>query len=452
MKRVLLVLIVAIVAGPVAPAEAVTLPPGFVDEAVTAVGAPTALAFTPAGDMLITTQPGTLRVRKPDGVDGDGARRSAAGSARTPSAACSASPSTRRSRPTASSTSTTRSTSSDTCPTSGSSTPVNRVSRFTLVRTTRSTSRARSCSSTTSPRPPATTTAATCSSARTATSTSASATAAATTRATAAAPGSNDAARDRHVLLGKILRITPAGAIPSDNPYAATGAALQRDRRDDRRARTARRRSPGACATRSASPSTPTRPARAFTSTTSARTPGRRSTSARAGADYGWNVREGHCANGSTTNCGAPPAGMTNPIFDYGRSRRLRVDHRRRLRARQASGRRPTTARTSSATTSAGRSSSSSPTGRGGFNRVDVRRRDSAAAAPCTCVRPARHRTGAVLHDLRRRRRGAAHRLRGRQPRADRRRDRLSHLRSSPACTVVVQRIGAAATRTRATR
>jgi glucose/arabinose dehydrogenase/PKD repeat protein len=36
-----------------------------------------------------------------------------------------------------------------------------------------------------------------------------------------------------------------------------------------------------------------------------------------AGADYGWNVREGHCANGSTTDCGAPPTGMTNPIFDY---------------------------------------------------------------------------------------------------------------------------------------
>jgi glucose/arabinose dehydrogenase len=38
------------------------------------------------------------------------------------------------------------------------------------------------------------------------------------------------------------------------------------------------------------------------------------------GADYGWNVREGHCANGSTSNCGAPPAGMTNPIYDYGRT------------------------------------------------------------------------------------------------------------------------------------
>jgi PKD repeat protein len=39
-----------------------------------------------------------------------------------------------------------------------------------------------------------------------------------------------------------------------------------------------------------------------------------------AGADYGWNVREGHCANGSTTDCGAPPAGMTNPIYDYDHS------------------------------------------------------------------------------------------------------------------------------------
>ena len=53
----------------------------------------------------------------------------------------------------------------------------------------------------------------------------------------------------------------------------------------------------------------------------------------KAGADYGWNVREGHCAANSTTDCGAPPAGMTNPFFDYGARRRLRGDHRRRLRA-----------------------------------------------------------------------------------------------------------------------
>ena len=41
-----------------------TLPSGFVDEAVVNVGAPTALAFTPDGRMLITTQGGTLRVVK----------------------------------------------------------------------------------------------------------------------------------------------------------------------------------------------------------------------------------------------------------------------------------------------------------------------------------------------------------------------------------------------------
>jgi glucose/arabinose dehydrogenase/PKD repeat protein len=36
-----------------------------------------------------------------------------------------------------------------------------------------------------------------------------------------------------------------------------------------------------------------------------------------AGADYGWNVREGFCVANSTTNCGAPPAGMSNPLFAY---------------------------------------------------------------------------------------------------------------------------------------
>jgi glucose/arabinose dehydrogenase len=37
------------------------------------------------------------------------------------------------------------------------------------------------------------------------------------------------------------------------------------------------------------------------------------------GADYGWNTREGKCVNGSTSNCPAPTAGMTDPIYAYGR-------------------------------------------------------------------------------------------------------------------------------------
>lgn len=33
------------------------------------------------------------------------------------------------------------------------------------------------------------------------------------------------------------------------------------------------------------------------------------------GANYGWNIREGHCVRDSTTNCG--PTSFDNPIFDY---------------------------------------------------------------------------------------------------------------------------------------
>ncbi|MDQ4028011.1 MAG: PQQ-dependent sugar dehydrogenase, partial [Actinomycetota bacterium] len=39
-----------------------SLPSGFSDELVASVGGPTAIAFTPDGRMLVTTQPGTLRV------------------------------------------------------------------------------------------------------------------------------------------------------------------------------------------------------------------------------------------------------------------------------------------------------------------------------------------------------------------------------------------------------
>ncbi len=44
------------------PASAVTLPPGFGDALVANVGAPTALAFTPDGRLLVTTQGGTVRI------------------------------------------------------------------------------------------------------------------------------------------------------------------------------------------------------------------------------------------------------------------------------------------------------------------------------------------------------------------------------------------------------
>jgi len=68
-RRPLAILLATIVAGLglatsflAAPPAGAAVPTGFSDELVTSVPAPTALAFTPDGRMLITTQAGALRV------------------------------------------------------------------------------------------------------------------------------------------------------------------------------------------------------------------------------------------------------------------------------------------------------------------------------------------------------------------------------------------------------
>ena len=129
--------------------------------------------------------------------------------------------------------------------------------------------------------------------------------------------GQNATARRLDVLLGKMLRIRKDGSIPTDNPwYAAAGSRR--------------------CGNPAGVP-TGTGPCQENYAT-GLRNPFRFAFQPGTntffindvgqglweeidegikGADYGWNTREGHCANNSTTNCGAPPAGMTNPIFDY---------------------------------------------------------------------------------------------------------------------------------------
>lgn len=127
----------------------------------------------------------------------------------------------------------------------------------------------------------------------------------------------NDASRDPHVLLGKILRVTPSGGIPAANPFQGPGTA---------RCNLAGRTDPGkkcqetfvsglrnpfriALDPNAAGP-------RLFINDVGQST-WEEIDLGQAGADYGWNVREGHCARGSSTDCGSPPAGMTNPIYDY---------------------------------------------------------------------------------------------------------------------------------------
>ena len=130
--------------------------------------------------------------------------------------------------------------------------------------------------------------------------------------------GQNDASRDQNVLSGKLMRVTRDGAIPPGNPFVGTGTA-----RCNVTGRTtaglkcqetyawgfrnpfrfAFDREPGAN--------------RLFVNDVGQDT-WEEVNQIVAGADYGWNTREGRCANGSTTNCGNAPAGMTDPIYAYG--------------------------------------------------------------------------------------------------------------------------------------
>jgi glucose/arabinose dehydrogenase/PKD repeat protein len=130
--------------------------------------------------------------------------------------------------------------------------------------------------------------------------------------------GSNDAARDRNVLVGKVLRITADGGIPSTNPFQGPDSA---------RCNVTGITDPGKVCQETFAwglrnpfrlAFDPNASETAFYINDVGQNTWEEIDVGLAAADYGWNVREGHCARGSTTDCGAPPAGMTNPIFDYG--------------------------------------------------------------------------------------------------------------------------------------
>ena len=407
------------------PTSATAVPTGFTDTLVASVGSPTALAFTPDGRLLVTTQFGEVQGRQtarscrlPRSTSGRFCARRASG-------ACSASRSTRRS------------------PSNGfvylyytreqerhAASTASPASRCPARRSSHG-ERARSWS-TTSRRPAATTTPATSTSARTATSTSASATAAATTPATAAAPA----------------RTTPRATSTSSSARSCGSPATAASRRPTRSrapgtARcnvtgrtTAGQQVPGDLRLGAAQPvplrvRPERRRRRASSSTTSARAPGRRSTSAQAGADYGWNVREGPCVERLADQL--RPAARRDDEPD------LRLQPSPRSGCAAITGGAfvpngvwppPTTAPISTATTSAARSSSSSPNGSGGFTRTEFA--TGVGAVVNMTFGPSAARAGALLHELLGRRRGAADRADRRRPTGLRRRshDGVAHARA----------------------
>jgi glucose/arabinose dehydrogenase len=124
----------------------------------------------------------------------------------------------------------------------------------------------------------------------------------------------NDAARDMHALVGKIVRITLEGGIPADNPFPGVRCNMGTASPGEvcREIYATGLRNPFRLAF------DPNISGTAFRINDVGQNTWEEIDVGISGADYGWNVREGHCAVGSTTDCGPPPAGMTNPIFDYG--------------------------------------------------------------------------------------------------------------------------------------
>jgi glucose/arabinose dehydrogenase len=132
------------------------------------------------------------------------------------------------------------------------------------------------------------------------------------------AGGDNDAARDRNILLGKILRITRDGDIPPTNPFFQslnsarcniTGRTTPANFCQETFAMGLRNPfriafDPNAAVTR-------------FFINDVGQGTWEEISEGRSAADYGWNIREGPCVTNSTTNCGPPPAGLTDPLFAY---------------------------------------------------------------------------------------------------------------------------------------
>ena len=130
------------------------------------------------------------------------------------------------------------------------------------------------------------------------------------------------AAQDLSLFNGKVLRITTTGGVPSDNPFvAATGAQ--------------------SCAMSGVSAPTtavcteiydyglrnpfrfafdPNASATRFFINDVGQNTWEEVDQGGRGVNYGWDIREGFCAYGSTTDCAPTPAGYTDPLTAYNHS------------------------------------------------------------------------------------------------------------------------------------
>lgn len=131
--------------------------------------------------------------------------------------------------------------------------------------------------------------------------------------------GTNDAARDVHTLLGKILRIRKDGSIPADNPWTGEGTARCHEQNAPAGVRCQETwawglRNPFRIAFGAAGN-------RTLFAMDVGQNVWEEINAIEPGGDYGWNQREGGCANGSLTNCPAPAPTLRDPVYAYAHGR-----------------------------------------------------------------------------------------------------------------------------------
>src|SRR6266545_2631283 len=129
--------------------------------------------------------------------------------------------------------------------------------------------------------------------------------------------GANDASRDQQELTGKILRITLDGNIPATNPFQGAGTA----RCNITGGTTAGNKCQETFAWGFRNPfrfaMDPNAAGTRFFINDVGQGLWEEIDEAQAGADYGWNCREGAHVNSTTGPCSPTPPGMVDPIFEY---------------------------------------------------------------------------------------------------------------------------------------
>ncbi|MFL5758481.1 MAG: DNRLRE domain-containing protein [Thermomicrobiales bacterium] len=126
--------------------------------------------------------------------------------------------------------------------------------------------------------------------------------------------GNNQDARKQNVLTGKVLRITKTGGIPAGNPFQGSDSG-----RCNVNGRTSQAKCQETWAWGLRNPfrfAVDPNSSKIYINDVGQNI-WEEIDNGQAGRDYGWNVREGFCAEGSTIDCGPQPAGMTNPIYSY---------------------------------------------------------------------------------------------------------------------------------------